>query len=195
MVGSVGPMLKASAGVAVLGLLLERPSYGYELDQRFRRAFSEGPAAWELSQQAIYNHLRRLQRRGLITAEETGISREISAQRSTRQLYRASPEGARTMREWLASPMSPRPSREEVLIRLHFGETDDQEVRQVLSRHAEACLLELQRIGAMPAATRRDLLVKEEMRLTVQARLSWIEFARALVRGPDDSPIRQADDP
>ena len=184
--------LKPSAKLAVLGLVLERPSYGYELVARFDRAFGTQPWEWRVTPQAIYGALNDLERDGMIEPISTdrGERWTDSAQRRQRQDYRATGGGARAMREWLTAPMPSNPSREELLIRLHFGDASDETLRDMLRRHAEVCLEELERIAATPAATRVQRLVREDRRLAVQARLSWIDFARAELRGPDDQPVR-----
>ncbi|MBS1869853.1 MAG: PadR family transcriptional regulator [Actinobacteria bacterium] len=183
--------LKPSARLAVLGLLLERPGWGYELVTRFDRTFGE-PYDWRITSAAIYQALRYLERTGLIVphVDEGEGAPEEPGQRGMRQPYRVSGLGARMMREWLAAPMSSSPSQEEVLIRLQFRGADDETLRAMLKRHAEACLAELERIAGVPARTRMERLVKEERRLVVQARLSWVDFARAELRGPDDARIR-----
>ncbi len=184
--------LRPSAKLAVLGLVLQRTeSWGYDLVARFDRAFAEQqPWPWRVTPQAIYGALNDLEAAGLIERIEPDREpRTRSAQRSARQLFRGTAAGARGMREWLASPMLSNPSREELLIRLHFG-ADDASLREMLRLHAVECLEELERIGATPAATRPERLVKEDRRLAVQARLSWIDFALAELRGPDDARIR-----
>lgn len=184
--------LKPSAKLAVLGLVLERSSYGYELVARFERTFSGQPWEWRVTPQAIYGALNDLERDGMIEPISTdrGERWADSAQRRQRQDYRVTGGGARAMREWLAAPMQSNPSREELLIRLHFGDASDETLHDMLRRHAEVCLAELERIAATPATTRVQRLVREDRRLAVQARLSWIDFARAELRGPDDRPVR-----
>lgn len=190
-----GAKLRPSAKLAVLGLVLQRPSWGYELVARFDRAFAEQPWPWRVTPQAIYGALNDLEAAELIERmEPAGEPRTASAQRNARQHYRGTSGGARAMREWLASPMLSNPSREELLIRLHFGDADEGSLRQMLRLHAAECLEELERIGAIPAVTRPERLVKEDRRLAVQARLSWIDFALAELRAPGDAPIRPADD-
>jgi DNA-binding PadR family transcriptional regulator len=174
-------------------LVLQRPSYGYELVARFERVFSEQPWEWRVTAQAIYGALRDLEAEQMI--EPIGSEESASAQRQSRQNYRVTGDGARLMREWLATPMSGVPSREEFLIRLHFGEASDDALRELLRRHAEACLEELERIGRAPAHTRMQRLVKEDRRLAVQARLSWVDSARAELRKPGEGPIRRMDKP
>lgn len=190
MVGNA--KLKPSVRLAVLGLLLERPSWGYELVARFERGFGGQPGGWNVTAAAIYQALRHLEQGGLIEllgSDDEDAPSDFS-QRSKRQRYRASGDGARTMREWLAAPMPSSPSQEELLIRLRFRGADDQTLRAMLKSHAEVCLEELRRIAAVTAHTRMERLVKEDRRLAVQARLSWIDFALAELRGPDDARIR-----
>lgn len=183
--------LKPSAKLAVLGLVLERPSYGYELVARFERVFGTQPWEWRVTPQAIYGALNDLERDGMIEPTSAARDRWLdSAQRRQRQDYRVTGDGARAMREWLVAPMASNPSREELLIRLHFGDASDETLRDMLRRHAEVCLEELERIAATPADTRMQRLVREDRRLAVQARLSWIDFARAELRGADDGTVR-----
>lgn len=194
MTGNANAKFRPSAKLAVLGLVLERPSYGYELVARFGRAFGEQPWEWRVTPQAIYGALNDLERDSLIEPiVMEGERWEDSAQRRQRQHYRVTGVGARVMRGWLGEPMSSNPSREELLIRLYFGDASDEALRTLLRQHAETCLEELERIGASPAHTRVQRLVKEDRRLAVQARLSWIDYARAELRGPDDVRVRPAE--
>lgn len=189
--------LTPSTRLAVLGLLLDQPSWGYELGARFKRVFGAEPWGWHVTPQAIYNALKRLEDAGMIEPNEEGgddgvelDDRVDSTQRRMRKPYRVTGVGARSMREWLATPMSSAPSHEELLIRLHIGEGRDEALLAMLKRYAEACLLELEQIAAAPARTRVQRLVKEERRLAVQARLSWTDFALAELRGPDGTRVR-----
>lgn len=185
--------LRPSAKLAVLGLVLQRPSYGYELVARFERVFSEQPWEWRVTAPAIYGALRDLEAERMI--EPIGAEGAVtSRQRQSRQNYRVTADGARSMREWLSTPMPGDPSREEFLIRLHFGDASDDALRELLRRHAEACLEELERIGQAAATTRMQRLVKEDRRLAVQARLSWVDAARAELRKPGEGPIRRLDE-
>ncbi len=191
-----GAKLRPSAKLAVLGLVLQRPSWGYELVARFDRAFAkQQPWPWRVTPQAIYGALNDLEAAEMIERiEPEGEPRTVSAQRSARQHYRGTAGGARSMRGWLASPMVSNPSREELLIRLHFGGADDASLREMLRLHAVECLEELERIGAIVPVTRPERLVAEDRRLAVQARLTWIDFALAELRAPADAPIQPVDD-
>lgn len=185
--------LTPSTRLAVLGLLLEEPSWGYKLTLRFERIFGDAPWEWRVTPQAIYNALRSLEGAGMIEPIDIEADDDRwgdSTQGRMRQPYRVTGAGARSMREWLATPMASRPSQEEVLLRVHFGEARDEALRTMLNRHLEVCLLELERIAAAPATTRMQRLMKEDRRLVVQARLSWIDYARAELRAPADARVR-----
>lgn len=181
--------MKAGTNYAVLGLLLEQPSYGYEVLVRFRRAFDV--ADWDISPQGLYGALDRLERDGLI--EPVRAPPRDASRRQPKTPYRVTPDGAQELRRFLATPMSAEPSRAELLVRLQcVAERDADGLLQMLDAHEQACLDELGRIGAeAPAAqpTGRDSLVErlalEERRLCIQARLLWIDYARHELRAPE----------
>lgn len=81
----------------LLGLLARNPHSGYEL----KRFFAATPAvAYQPSSGALYPALRRLERRGLLTAEQAP-----SAGRRTQRRYRLTPAGRSAHREWLRRPV------------------------------------------------------------------------------------------
>lgn len=57
---------------ALLALLVEKPSHGYELKSRFRDA--PGPL-WPLREAQICNNLRILEREGLVVLVEQDVER------------------------------------------------------------------------------------------------------------------------
>lgn len=176
--------MKAGTKYAVLGLLLERPSYGYEVLVRFRRAFDAGQ--WAISPQGLYASLDRLERDGLIepVAEQLASVRR----RQPKTPYRVTPSGARELRTFLDSPMNPAPSRAEFLVRLQCAASREADALvRLLDGYEHACLDELARIGthAQPAGeggeqpgTLVERLALEDRRLGLQARLTWIQYAR-----------------
>lgn len=181
--------MRASAKYAVLGLLLERPSYGHELLVRFREAFGEG--GWAVSAQGLYAALDRLERDGLI--EPTGEERDAS-RRQPRRPYVVTAAGAAELRRFLDAPMGPEPSRAELLVRLRCaGAHDAGALARMLDAHELACRDELRRIadGAHPAAL-AELLAREQRRLVVEARLSWIDYARRQLRAAPHEPMAVA---
>jgi DNA-binding PadR family transcriptional regulator len=171
----------------VLGLLLEQPSYGYEVLVRFRRAFDAGQ--WAVSPQGLYASLDRLERDGLIepVAAQAGDARR----RQPRTPYRVTARGKRELREFLASPINADPSRAEFLVRLQCAVSEDAAALLcLLEEYEHACLDELALIGAdrrsgadAKVVDLVEQLALEDRRLGLQARLTWIEFAREQLKG------------
>jgi DNA-binding PadR family transcriptional regulator len=176
--------MKAGTKYAVLGLLLERPSYGYEVLVRFRRAFDAGQ--WAISPQGLYASLDRLERDGLI--EPIALETADVSRRQPKTPYRVTGDGARALRHFLETPMSPDPTRAEFLVRLQCAASKDTDaLLRMLDGYEHACLDELGRLthGADEVSqpgTLVELLALEDRRLGIQARLTWIDFARQHLR-------------
>jgi DNA-binding PadR family transcriptional regulator len=180
--------VKAGTKYAVLGLLHERPSYGYEVLVRFRRAFDA--AQWGISPQGLYASLDRLERDGLI--EPVAVEDRYVSRRQPKTPYRVTPTGASELRRFLETPLSADPSRAELLVRLQCvarRDADAEAAQRMLDGYERACLDELGRIGSEGSrglvATRDSLLERlaiEERRLGIQARLMWIDYARRELR-------------
>lgn len=178
--------MKAGTKYAVLGLLLERPSYGYEVLVRFRHAFDV--AQWAISPQGLYASLDRLERDGLI--EPVDVDGRDASRRQPKTPYRVTPTGASELQRFLDTPMSADPSRAELLVRLQCVASQDADtLLQMLDGYEQACLDELGRLrGDAPpprttaGASLLDRLVLEERRLGIQARLMWIDYTRQELR-------------
>lgn len=82
---------------AVLGLLAEGPSYGYELKASFEEAI--GPQWGELNIGHLYQVLDRLIRDGLVTRREMA-----QRDRPDKVVYRLTRDGRTTLDRWLAEP-------------------------------------------------------------------------------------------
>jgi DNA-binding PadR family transcriptional regulator len=168
-----GARVKAGTKYAVLGLLLERPSYGYEVHERFRRAFDS--ARWAITPQGLYASLDRLERDGLIAPVEGG-GRDAT-RRQPKTAYRVTESGERELQAFLETPMGADASRAELLVRLQCtGSRDVGALVRMLDGHERACLDELGRSDAGETLVER--LALEERRLRIQAQLMWIDYAR-----------------
>lgn len=164
---------------AVLALVIERPSYGYELSQRFDERFGE---LYPVSRSRIYQVLDQLLRNGLI---EQLPFEDIERQslRQPRPHYRATPEGARLHREWMAAAIQADPRREELLRRLLATSVRDaRAMLQIVDIYERACLDDMACGTLDPSGVHepklRDLLIAEEQRLAHETRLKFIAFAR-----------------
>jgi DNA-binding PadR family transcriptional regulator len=184
---------------AVLGLLLERRSYGYELGQRLIDRV--GPA-WPLSPSAVYAALDQLEAAGAVQGqlrEGTGQDAKRPSRRGGRVVYTPSSKGAAVFRRWIESPSARRePLRSALQLKVAFARPDDADVLLRTLEHEEQ---ELRRIHAECASARRNLegageeewsamaagLLQAAALRRVEAELTWIEDARnALTRWRPD---------
>src|SRR5690242_17054258 len=94
---------------ALLALLSEGPKYGLQLRQEFEARTGE---VWPLNVGQVYTTLQRLERDGLVAADDDG---EEGPQKG----YRITAEGHRELNSWLASPPDlDQPPRDELLIKV-----------------------------------------------------------------------------
>jgi DNA-binding PadR family transcriptional regulator len=93
----------------VLGLLIERRGYGYELVQRLRARLG---SAWQLNPSAVYTALDQLEADGLIEpaptgagapASELGVCERVS-RRGARVVYHATEAGRCAFEQWMSQP-------------------------------------------------------------------------------------------
>lgn len=170
--------LRSPVTWALLGLIVQRPSYGYELVQRFERTYGE---ALELSSASqIYTALDALERRALI--ERFALDAVEAAGRQPKPHYRVTAEGMCGYREWLVSQVHDERRRSR-LFALQLALLAPQEALAVLDRYEQACLAEASGTPAAGAAGEGSAgvlsrLVLEDERLAIEARLAWIQYVR-----------------
>lgn len=177
---SFSPM-QSAVQWALLGLVIERPSYGYELAQRFESAYEGMLHLSGISY--VYTALDTLQRRGMIE--------EIPGTRSGRQpkpRYRATAEGIDNYKERLTAQIQEDFRRSRLFARqLAVFAHQPEAALKVIESYGEACLEEA---GGMPAIAPASApadgisglaarLVSEESRLSMEAKLPWVEYARS----------------
>jgi DNA-binding PadR family transcriptional regulator len=154
---------------AVLGLVIERPGYGYELVQRFE----ERIGGWRPSKTAVYPALLRLHTAGLVQRRE-----EASAHRNV-TWYEATEDGRDEFRAWLRTPPELMPMRDEMYVKIAFATIEDLHLLVEQTREQEQlCLDRIDRVtgagGAVDALAAPDV----EWRLIGQAWLSRTEAAQ-----------------
>jgi DNA-binding PadR family transcriptional regulator len=172
-----GPM-QSAVHWALLGLVIERPSYGYELANRFEHAYA---GMLQLSGFSyVYTALDTLQCRGMIE--------ELPGTRTGRQpkpRYRATAEGINSYQERLITQMREDFRRSRLFARqLAVFAHEPEMALDVIERYGQACLEEagetpvLTTAGTDAVAGLAERLVSEERRLAMGARLPWIDYAR-----------------
>lgn len=176
--------LEASVNWAVLGLVIEKPSYGYEIGRRFRSRFEELLPA---SMSNIYTTLDRLVRLGLV--EPTHVRAATVSGRQHKLHYRATSEGARAYRSWLTRRLREVSQRSELLLRLlSVCLRGVPALDEVLARYEAECLAEQrasQERGPRVEVSDPELMpqllarmIDDERRSMLAAQLDWVKRTR-----------------
>ncbi|MHB8491199.1 MAG: PadR family transcriptional regulator [Solirubrobacteraceae bacterium] len=164
---------------AVLGLVIEHPSYGYELAKRFERAFGRDVGLSKPSY--IYTVLDLLHAHGLIEPLP-GTGKNA---RQPKPGYRVTEAGLSAYCERLLEHSRERGQRGRLVAR----------GLALLSRHPEAALAVIDRCAesglddarALPsmhsspraeAASLAEQLIAEERRIGARSQIPWLEYAR-----------------
>jgi DNA-binding PadR family transcriptional regulator len=172
--------MRSPVNWALLGLVIERPSYAYDLAQRFERRYGEVLPLSNIGH--IYTALGVLGGRDLVE--------EIPGTRVGRQPkphYCATPTGIKEYNEWLVGQVGEDRRRNQMFV-LALGAliNDPEQLREVMAGYERVCLSAGMRTaiaGAHETGTDSALalltrLGEEENRLAVGAKLEWAEYAR-----------------
>jgi DNA-binding PadR family transcriptional regulator len=176
--------MRSPVNWAVLGLTIERSSYGYEILQRFERNYGDLLRLSSPSQ--IYTALDSLRERGMIEATSEASP---GASRQPKLHYRATETGVHRYHEHLMGQAEEDRRRSSLFARELAALAPDAALA-VLDRYEQMCLAQATRAQprdvepAVPdaAGTFADRLAAEEERLAMEAKLPWIEYARAELR-------------
>ena len=169
--------IRSPAYWSMLGLIIERPDYGYGLVQRFRREY--GDALPLSSDSHVYDGLRVLERASLI---------EVYASRGGRQptpRYRATPDGVGAYADWLTARIRVERLRSRLFARQLAALASVPSLGlRVIEQYERACLEDDApgTLGHGSSGAHDSLsaaLAAEQARLASQAELPWASYARA----------------
>lgn len=162
---------------ALLGLVIEQPSYGYELVQRFRRVYGETPTLNNVSN--VYRLLETLRAHELIEPTTAGAAEKPARNRLPKPHYCATEQGVSAYAEWLLVQLEEERQRQRLFAR-QVAMLEPQAALEVMERYEEECLAGADE--ASSALSEREImadrLAKQDDQLTLEARLSWINYAR-----------------
>jgi DNA-binding PadR family transcriptional regulator len=171
--------MQSSVNWALLGLVIERPSYGYELARRFERAY--GGMLRLSSSSYIYAALTALESRSLVKG-----SPGRGGERQPKTRYRATSEGERGYRDRLIAEVGEERRRSRLFARqLAVFAPEPQAALEILGECRRACLEEAGRVP-LPATNAAPLeavsglaarLDAEDSRLSLDTKLMWIDYA------------------
>lgn len=161
---------------AVLALLADGSSYGYELKSRFEE--SVGPQWGELNIGHLYQVLDRLERDKLVT------KRVVPQQdRPNRVVYRLTKAGRLELDAWLETPFVRPAYRDDLFLKLFAASRlGHGHLKELLELQREAFLGELAALGKLRREHRDDPLIAlliEAAVLHTKADLRLVELAEA----------------
>jgi DNA-binding PadR family transcriptional regulator len=171
---------------ALLGLVIDRAGYGYELMRRLERDFGDVLSLG--SESHVYTALNELERRALIEEISGTRSPGTGKGRQPKPSYRATAKGLNHYRERLLAQVCEDRRQSRLFVRqLAILGRDPAAALEVIERYEQACLEETSRnkpaaASSAPRASLSSLtsrLISEESRLAMGARLPWVEYARA----------------
>jgi DNA-binding PadR family transcriptional regulator len=158
---------------AVLAMLAKEPAYGYQLRARLRQAL--GPVGDAMNDGQIYVTLTRLEKAGLVTAEqEPGLP-----DRPDRKVYALTAAGQHRVTEWLAEVSWPKPDLAEFHLKLiaaaAAGLADPLTIVDRQRRELLRQLRDAQRAALAEPEDSEAALLLEGIVLRMQADLAWLE--------------------
>lgn len=172
--------MKSPVNWALLGLIIERESYAYDLARRYKNMYGHVMALSSTSH--IYTALSALQTRSFVE--------QIPGVRPMRQpkpSYRATAEGIQSYGEWLVGYVR-EDRRRQVLFVLGLSAlaANPNWVAEILDRYEQAWqahgddpeLFNLDGVLDGPGAELVAGILSEENDLTIAAKLSWVRFVR-----------------
>lgn len=159
---------------AVLGLLMDGVSSGYDLNKRIHGSVG---FFWTPAKSHVYATLARLVDAGFATAR--AVPQET---RPDKQLYRVTPRGRRAFLDWLANaPLEPARFKNSFLLKIFFG------------RHLEPARL-IEHIEEGRAEVQEELSQLEAIEKTIDRERNfhgWLTLTYGLER--DRATVRWAD--
>ncbi len=190
-----------SVKYAVLGLLVQRRGYGYDLVQRFEEQV--GPA-WQLNAGAIYVALDKLEQEGLVrpvpSADGAPPARRRTMRGAPRVTYEATREGLERFEDWMATGTSRSPMREELHLKLALSQPrnlprlieltyeQEQDCLERLERHREASGIDDLLGTPQPWSTIASMMVRDAEIAQLQATVEWLRRVREAMCWLRDRP-------
>jgi DNA-binding PadR family transcriptional regulator len=178
----------------LLGLVIERPSYGLELYHRLQRMY--GDVLSLRSESHVYGALNSLEKRVLIeTIPGPGVTRQPKPH------YRATEQGVRSYEDWLVNQVADERRRQELWVRqlgifAHDRAAALDIVRRFERHHLKAAGEQTGRLPGVPRDSRAELiedLAAERRRLADGGMLSWLHYAEDRIEARAGRPY--VDDP
>ncbi len=173
---SIRPMT-SEVNWVLLALVVEQPGYGSQLKQRFDRDFADVLQIG--SESHVYTGLNELQRRGFIEELPGEHAARLGTRRQPKVCYSATEEGISALLERLRERMTEDRRQARMFARILAVFAGRPQAALSVLTQLENTYLEESASGSGEAPPRlADRLVGEDGRLTTEARLPWVHYAR-----------------
>jgi DNA-binding PadR family transcriptional regulator len=156
---------------ALLALLGEGSTYGYELKQAFERLFR--PVWPPINVGQIYTTLGRLERDGLVSSREVEQSR-----RPDKRVYELTGEGKAALANWMTAPVEGAHLKDEFFMKLVLASLAGTNAIQLVDRQRNKYLQALRDLDTLALETEAESparLLIEGAILHLQADLKWLD--------------------
>jgi DNA-binding PadR family transcriptional regulator len=167
---------------AVLGLVIERPGYGYQLGQRLE----ERCGAWGWVRSGVYPALNSLEHDDYVRPRgEKGAARRGAP----RVIYEATDRGVDFFEGWISGPSPPSPSRQELDLKLLFARPEDlpqmidqtrvQEQQCITDLKALTSAMQIGSVERMSSWQEAGVVLQRDGEIMLlQARIEWLQDVR-----------------
>jgi len=176
-----------SAKNAVLGLVIERPGYGYDLARRLEARFGSSGFA----PTGVYSALDQLSSDELVrnAGSRAGDANERTAPRT---IYEATPKGIDHFEEWMVGGSSLAPVRDELYMKIALSRPHNlSRLIELASTQEQDCLARLQELREPARGPQQGrpkawpevavLLIRDAEIKQLQARVEWLQRARIIM--------------
>jgi DNA-binding PadR family transcriptional regulator len=188
---------------AVLGLLVERRGYGYDLAQRLERRVGPG---WQLNPNTIYVALDRLEEKGLVrrAVGEGGepVVKARTKRGAPRVMYEVTNKGVDEFESWMAEPSRRAPFRQELHLKLALSQPKHlPRLIEITYEQERACLARLEEYaGALrfeelarrvePWEAISAVMVRDAEIAYLSATVDWLRRIRETMQWLLEQPTR-----
>jgi DNA-binding PadR family transcriptional regulator len=178
---------------AILGLLAQRPRYGYELRAAFA-AVAGGEQNWDVKPAQIYATFARLEKSGFIVEER--VEQDAGPEK---RIYDITPAGRQSLNEWFASGVQREHQRDEIYIKLMIamasGAANPYNLIRTQRTHLYQELhdITLQRGRANPKSELSKVLLMEQAAMHLEADLRWLDMFESRLDEIQRQPLPEAE--
>ncbi len=160
----------------VLGLLLDGPAHGYDLQERLREGL--GPV-WRVAWSQLYHVLHGLEEKGWAVTATCD-----SPSGPPRHTYSITPRGRRAFFEWVVAPVGRlRDVRIDLLAKMHFVRRHaPQELDALLARQSDALRRAIADRGTLGGDPWIASVAQSFRRHQTESALAWIHEVRSSLR-------------